>query len=175
MQDLSHIPTPPEADARKRQAKRQATGAPSLADLAAADRATLLDHWRATFAAPPPKGMSQVFLRRFLAFELQSCQHGGLPKSLIDRIAREAAGTTRKTAPALRPGGRLLREWNGVTHVVDILENGCLWQGETYPSLSAVARAITGAHWSGPRFFGLADQAGRRQSRSGSKGKGAAK
>jgi hypothetical protein len=52
-------------------------------------------------------------------------------------------------------GARLLREWNGRTHVVDVTEAGYLYEGETYRSLSAIARKITGAHWSGPRFFGL--------------------
>ena len=55
----------------------------------------------------------------------------------------------------LVPGARLLRDWNGRTHVVDVTEAGYLYEGETYRSLSAIARKITGAHWSGPRFFGL--------------------
>jgi len=57
--------------------------------------------------------------------------------------------------PALKAGGRLIREWNGVTHVVDVTGTGFVWKGETWRSLSAIAREITGAHWSGPRFFGL--------------------
>ncbi len=74
------------------------------------------------------------------------------------------AGLTRNTrrddlptnnAPALRPGTRLVREWNGRTHVVDVSENGFVFDGKTYRSLSAVAKRITGAHWSGRRFFGL--------------------
>jgi hypothetical protein len=55
----------------------------------------------------------------------------------------------------------LVREWNGVSHVVDVTADGVRWRGEQYRSLSAVARAITGAHWSGPRFFGLAGRPGR--------------
>lgn len=53
------------------------------------------------------------------------------------------------------PGARLLRDWNGRTHVIDVTENGYLYDGTIYRSLSAIARRITGAHWSGPRFFGL--------------------
>ncbi len=56
----------------------------------------------------------------------------------------------------LHPGTRLIREWNGVTHRVEVEEQGLLWRGTRYSSLSAVARAITGARWSGPRFFGVA-------------------
>ena len=57
--------------------------------------------------------------------------------------------------PALKPGGRLIREWNGVTYVVDVVEGGFLWNAKRYASLSPIARAITGARWSGPRFFAL--------------------
>jgi len=55
----------------------------------------------------------------------------------------------------LVPGARLLRDWNGRTHAVDVTQDGYLYDGITYRSLSAIARRITGAHWSGPRFFGL--------------------
>lgn len=61
----------------------------------------------------------------------------------------------RAPSPALKPGGRLIREWNGVTHVVDVLDDQFVWKSNSYRSLSAIAREITGAHWSGPRFFGL--------------------
>jgi hypothetical protein len=58
-------------------------------------------------------------------------------------------------SPTLRPGTRLVREWNGRVHVVDVSEKGFVFDGKTYRSLSAIAKRITGAHWSGPRFFGL--------------------
>jgi hypothetical protein len=48
-----------------------------------------------------------------------------------------------------------MREWNGRMHLVDVTDNGFVFDGKTYRSLSAIARRITGAHWSGPRFFGL--------------------
>ncbi|MBX3571662.1 MAG: DUF2924 domain-containing protein [Mesorhizobium sp.] len=55
----------------------------------------------------------------------------------------------------LTPGARLMREWNGKTHVVDVIEGGYVFEAKVYPSLTAIAGKITGAHWSGPRFFGL--------------------
>ncbi len=55
----------------------------------------------------------------------------------------------------VRPGTRLVREWRGRTHVVTATESGFDYDGEAYGSLSAIAQRITGAHWSGPRFFGL--------------------
>jgi hypothetical protein len=54
-----------------------------------------------------------------------------------------------------RPGSILVREWQGTTHRVTIVADGFLWNGGTHSSLSAIARAITGTKWNGPRFFGL--------------------
>jgi len=59
----------------------------------------------------------------------------------------------------LKPGTRLLREWGGKTHTVIVLDDGFEYDGERYPSLTQIARRITAAHWSGPRFFGLKSQA----------------
>lgn len=126
-------------------------------------RAGLLEAWRQVMDRPPPKGLSSPFLRRFIAFEIQARTQGGLPRGFVARLERAARDleTGKATPPALRPGGRLLREWNGVTHVVDVIEGGFLWKGERYRSLSSIAREITGAHWSGPRFFGLTGEARR--------------
>jgi hypothetical protein len=61
----------------------------------------------------------------------------------------------RRQRRKLQPGARLLRGWNGKTHVVDVIEGGYVFEAKVYPSLTAIAGKITGAHWSGPRFFGL--------------------
>lgn len=108
----------------------------------------------------PPRSISQPLLRRLLAWEVQAKAQGGLPWAVRAKIenlrAAQAKGAASKArSPRLKPGGRLLREWNGVTHVVDVVEGGFLWHGTRHRSLSAITRAITGAHWSGPRFFGL--------------------
>lgn len=125
-------------------------------ELETMDRAALVAVWSEAFQSPVPKGMSQNFLRRFLAFEVQARQMGGLPKHVLVRLnARSGEAKRKATTPGLKPGGRLLREWNGVTHVVDVTEEGFVWNGKTWRSLSVIAREITGAHWSGPRFFGL--------------------
>lgn len=127
-------------------------------DLEVLDRVALVAAWSEVFGTRPPRGLGQTFLRRFLAFEIQARRTGGLPKAVLAALRKREDGgaTTRKSSsPGLKPGGRLLRDWNGVTHVVDVTETGFLWNGETWRSLSAIARAITGAHWSGPRFFGL--------------------
>ncbi len=135
-----------------------------LPDLESMDRPALLALWSATLGGVPPAKMSQPFLRRVLAWELQAKAQGGLPVAVQRRLAALAAGAAKPVTPAMKSGGRLLREWNGITHVVDAVEGGFLWRGGRYRSLSAIARVITGAHWSGPRFFGLqegAAQAGK--------------
>jgi len=128
-----------------------------VSDLETMDRAALLAAWSEIFGTPAPKGISRGFLRRFLAFEIQARRSGGLSKQVNAALA-QPEGKKRSAAaqsPALKPGGRLIREWNGVSHVIDVTETGFTWRGEAWRSLSAIAREITGAHWSGPRFFGL--------------------
>ena len=126
-----------------------------LADLKTMDRADLSQLWSDLLGGSVPPKMSQPMQRRFLAYEMQARDHGGLHSALIARLERIAQGDARKVSPIVRPGGRLLRAWNGTTHVVDVLPDGYRWNGTRHRSLSAIARAITGARWSGPRFFGL--------------------
>lgn len=139
----------------------QTSHVPNISALAAMDRAALLEHWRLIFRTPPPRRLSSAFLRRFLAFEMQARDRGGLPRGFEGRLSARKRSDAKTAARALTPGTRLLREWNGVTHTVEVTEEGYLWNGETYRSLSAIARAITGARWSGPRFFGLNGKAAR--------------
>ncbi len=131
---------------------------PSVDAINAMDRAALIAAWDRFFDAPVPKSLSQPFLRRFLSHEVQSRRFGGLPKNFLRDLERQSARVTQGCGSGIDPGGRLLREWDGVTHSVEVIDGGFRWNGETYRSLSSVARAITGAHWSGPRFFGLAEQ-----------------
>ena len=130
---------------------------PSVNAIEAMDRAALIATWSDFFDTPVPKNLSKPFLRRFLAFEVQARLFGGLPKTYLKDLARKVATASQGKGYGIDPGGRLLREWDGVTHSVDVIEGGYRWDGQTYHSLSSVARAITGAHWSGPRFFGLTE------------------
>jgi hypothetical protein len=133
---------------------------PTVAEVEAMDRAALMAAWSDLFRSPVPKGLSQSFLRRFLAFEVQARQLGGLPKRFIANLDGQNAAKAARSDATLKPGGRLLREWNGTTHTVEVIDEGFHWNGQAYRSLSAVARAITGARWSGPRFFGLKEGSG---------------
>ena len=126
-----------------------------LADLVTLGRADLARLWSDLIGGDVPASMSQPMQRPFLAFELQARTSGALPPAFLARLDRIAASKDRKSSPRMKPGARLLRAWNGTTHVVDVLPDGFLWNGTRHRSLSAIARAITGARWSGPRFFGI--------------------
>jgi hypothetical protein len=124
-------------------------------------RTDLVVHWQSAFRSDPPKGISMRLMVRAIAYAIQAKRYGGLKAATRRRLEvplekSQPAGRPATSAPlALRPGTRLVREWNGMTHVVDVVESGYIWNGSRHNSLSAIARAITGARWSGPRFFGL--------------------
>ena len=126
-----------------------------VAGLDTLDRVALTAAWRRTIKTPPPKGISRRLMVQIMTCEAQVQQRGGLKPAMRRRLARWATGRAQAPSPRLRPGARLVREWNGVSHVVDVTEAGLVWRGRRYRSLSAVARAITGTRWSGPRLFGL--------------------
>jgi hypothetical protein len=135
---------------------------PTLEAIVRMDRAALVAVWSDRFGGAVPRSLSQPYLRRFLAFEVQSQHAGALPKGFVARIEAAARGQgARRPTGEPKPGGRLMREWNGTTHVVEIAQDGYVWNGARYRSLSAIARDITGARWSGPRFFGLRGSTGR--------------
>lgn len=113
----------------------------------------LRDRWQRLTDSPTPK-VSPKLLRLALAFELQAAAHGGLQRRIGQRLEQIANGKTRTSD--VRSGMRLVREWNGIVHVVTIDEAKRIhWNGTQWASLSEVARAITGTRWSGPAFFGL--------------------
>ncbi len=124
-------------------------------------RGDLLELWDRETLGTLPNRISTQFLARLLAYDLQARKRGGLRKRT--RSALEAIvtnGVPESPGKVASTGTRLVREWNGIRHVVDVTKEGAVYRGKTYRSLSAVAREITGARWSGPRFFGLQRKAG---------------
>lgn len=132
--------------------------AKTLARVAVMSPPELREAWDTADAGPCPS-LPIGLLRRLLAQRLQEQRLGRLPAVVMRELERIAAGDRSEMAPArtgtLSPGTRLIREWNGRTIDVEVLEGGFQWDGRTWRSLSEIARAVTGAHWSGPRFFGL--------------------
>ncbi len=143
-------------------------------------RDELVNRWENIYRCPPPSGVRRELLIRAAAWHLQAKRLGGhsaetrrLLRSAMDRVelkmAKRGEGKLSDEAEAsngpakpkskprqrLSPGARLLRDWNGKTHVVDVIDTGFVFEAKVYPSLTAIAKKITGAHWSGPRFFGL--------------------
>ncbi len=117
--------------------------------------------WRRLHQTPPPMRLSRDILLRGIAYKLQERVLGGLLKSTLRKLQRSDPDGPpmpegrRHPRVSFKPGTRLVREWHDVTHTVVILADGVEWRGQRYRSLSVVAREITGARWSGPRFFGL--------------------
>lgn len=141
------------------------------------DIKSLQARWRELYGIAPPKRVRSGFLRRAIAHRLQELVHGGL-KPASARALKKIAAADRDTRAGnaiatsggadaglrnamprkrftLSPGLQLVREWNGKAETVDVIQDGYVWRGQTFKTLSAVANAITGSRWSGPRFFGL--------------------
>ncbi len=130
-----------------------------LATLTTLSPAQLRSEWRRVYrSAPPP--FTPALLLRGIAFRLQERIFGGVPAKTVRAIRRLAERAERDaTDPVARvevkPGTRLVRSWNGSTYLVLVTDDGFMLGDQLFASLSHVARAITGAHWSGPRFFGI--------------------
>ena len=127
-----------------------------LAALATMSPAQLRDEWLSMLSEEAPD-VPPSMLRRIIAYRLQEQALGGLAASTLKMLEIVAKGVTPLPEPPiqLKPGSRLLREWNGKLHTVTVDEDGFSFNGRRFASLSHVAKEITGAHWSGPRFFGI--------------------
>ena len=151
------------------------TNRPGNANVAEVDRqiAELVDRsthelrlaWRQLYCTGPPLGLSRDLLIRALANQLQERTHGGASRALRRRLQTLTGEFERGSGsfdPGLLPktGTTLVRQWRGRTHKVLVGEDGFEYEGQRYRSLSVIAERITGAHWSGPRFFGLTKRAG---------------
>jgi hypothetical protein len=139
----------------------------STSALADASLDELRREWRRLYRSEPPK-TSRDLLIRGIGYRRQEIQHSGLSKSTRRKLKTLAKmfQATGRVAPdpglSLKPGARLIREWHGRTHRVTVTEEGFEYAGASYSSLTTIAKEITGAHWSGPRFFGLKAAKGTR-------------
>jgi hypothetical protein len=119
----------------------------------------LNEEWARRYSAPVPN-LSPDLLRLGIGYSLQEQRLGGLSRStrsLLRHLAARAAEPDPKALipRKLTPGTRLVRDWHGVGHAVVVLEDGFEYGGRHWGSLTAIAKVITGSHWSGPKFFGL--------------------
>ena len=159
----------PEATGWQPHPVRSATAA-QLRALEHMDVAGLRAEWRTPYRSTPPKRVSRELLILGVAWKIQERVQGGFSAATKRRLAAltrslaQDGDIRRARVTRPKPGSRLIREWGGRTHSVAVSEDGFEWNGKTWRSLSAIAREITGAHWSGPRFFGVT---GRSPARAG--------
>ena len=133
-----------------------------LAALKSTPTQGLKSQWRDLFDSEPPP-FNRRYLESRLAYRIQELAYGGLKPETVKRLealGEQLDGGDRKKSRIradLKPivGTRLIREWQGVEHLVTVTAAGFDWQGRPYKSLSAIARAITGTRWNGWVFFGL--------------------
>jgi Protein of unknown function (DUF2924) len=168
----------PPDDSQKHQSPPEATRSPQsephsgaqtkpaelhakLAAVAQMDAERLRTEWRRWYRALPPSRIGRELLLLGVAWKIQEQVHGGLSAGSKRRLAELAAtmadggNLVRSRAVRLRHGAKLVREWQGQTITVLVLEDGFEWRGGRWQSLSMIAREITGTRWSGPRFFGI--------------------
>jgi Protein of unknown function (DUF2924) len=124
------------------------------------DLSALRARWQSVFRRNAPMHLPRHLLYRMIAYRLQAERLGDLDRDtqrFLDKVAMGGGGhkAPGHPRPALQPGTVLVREWDGKSQRVTVLEEGFAWNGTTYRSLTEVAFAITGTRWSGPRFFGL--------------------
>ena len=125
-----------------------------LNELAAASREALMSEWREVVGRPPPKHLSKPLMVKILSHTYQMHAVGGYTKRLDRRL--KSAARRDIVRPAFKPGSRFVREYHGITHVVEVGDGGrFVWKDQSFKSLSHTARAITGYNASGFQFFGV--------------------
>lgn len=138
-----------------------------IAALTTMSRADVEAHWARVGAGALPR-LPDPLMRRLTAQLLQERRYGGFPAIIrreLERVSEEPGGqarTSRPPMPSMRLSDctRLIREWNGRTIEVLVRDGAYEWEGRIYRSLSQIAREVTGAHWSGPRFFAMRPRRG---------------
>jgi hypothetical protein len=142
-------------------------------DLDQLSRSELRALWTQELGEQPPATLGRDVLALGIAYARQERRRGGLTKPVAKELAKlfdqvlRGDQTEMPTAPLPRSGTILVREWQGTTHHVTVVDDGFLWDGRTYRSLSGIARAITGTNWNGPRFFGMREMNGKTRERRG--------
>jgi hypothetical protein len=136
-----------------------------IAGLAAQSTQALQLAWRQLNRSAPPLGLSRDLMIRALAHQLQERTHdraSGALRRRLQTLAREfeKGGASFDPGIVLKTGTTLVRQWRGHTHTVFVREDAFEYEGQRYRSLTVIAERITGAHWSGPRFFGLTKRSG---------------
>lgn len=122
-------------------------------------RPELQELWSSLFGRPPHPKLRRQLMVPILAYRAQEKAYGGLKAAtrryLLQLAQQIESGGTAKLSQRIKPGTKLIRQWHGETHEVIVATRGFLYRGVEYRTLSEIAELVTGAHWSGPTFFGL--------------------
>ena len=117
--------------------------------------------WQTLYHTQPPPSVHRVLLIQAISFKIQEGLFGGMStvmkrklKGLVQHL-EDNNNHVFDPGINLKPGAQLIREWHGQSHCISVLEEGFDFNGQTYSSLSKIAKEITGTRWSGPRFFGV--------------------
>src|SRR5712692_9497494 len=163
---------------RKKRRNGRATAKTSVEDeivhLRGLDLKGLRARWRSVLQRPATDHLPRHLLFAIIAYRIQADRFGDLDHETTQLLGRTGAKESGAAMSArlvsfdqkrteLRPGTVLVREWDRRSQRVMVMADGFAWNGQTYDSLSKVAFAITGTHWHGPRFFGLAEKSDRRR------------
>ena len=125
------------------------------------NKPALRAQWLELFHRPVGQLLRKDLLIRILSYRIQEQAYGGLSSITHNRLRQLARAFEKNpkgailNVPTIKPGTRLLRQWQRQTHTVTALEDGFEYKGNRYDSLTQIARLITGTRWSGPLFFGL--------------------
>lgn len=157
---MATMPTPGVARPSARTAANEARVASDIAELDDLTDGKIRERWLALFEGPPPKFMRRALLQRFIAHALQVAAFGGLSRSVLHRLAdiaevERSGGIAPAETVSIKPGTRLIRVFNGITHTVTVDDDGFIWNDARHKSLSAIAKQITGTNWNGRAFFGI--------------------
>lgn len=137
-----------------------------IAILPGMDKGDLIEIWNKVFPAPPPPTLRKQLIVPILAYRLQEKAYGGLSntarkrlREIADSLARAKVFPIDKRSPEVQTGSKFIRSWGGEMHEVFATDGGYQYRGQSFKSLSSIARQITGTRWSGPAFFGLRKKA----------------
>jgi hypothetical protein len=137
-----------------------------IAALPQLSKPALYDLWKQLFKVSPSPKLRRDLMIPILAFRLQEQAYGSVSTKTRDRLRHLSqaferdSDSTIPSAPQIRPGTRLVRQWHDQVHLVNVEANFYEYQGARYQSLSEIARVITGTRWSGPLFFGIKNEQG---------------
>jgi Protein of unknown function (DUF2924) len=140
-----------------------------LTSLPEMNKAALGALWQEHFGAPPPEQTRRDLIIRILAYKIQEQALGGFSTATRRRLRQFASAMEKdpnsmiSNTRVIKPGTRLIREWQGKSYKVTVANSGFDYDGQWYASLSEIARLITDTRWSGPLFFGLKGSAGERR------------